>query len=146
MSDEFPNRTVDANGNAQSYRDLLVWQKGIALAKTICKLAVAFPSEEKFGLISQMRRAAVSIPSNITEGQARHTTGEFILFISHAEGSLAELDTQLILAAELDFLTAAQAKPCAESISGLRRMLNGLRRVVSGQKPPTRHLSHITHH
>ncbi|HSY18778.1 MAG TPA: four helix bundle protein [Candidatus Acidoferrales bacterium] len=137
MSDEFSNRTSNRNGKAQSYRDLLVWQKGIALAKVIYKLTAAFPAEEKFGLISQMRRAAVSVPSNIAEGQARHTTGEFVLFISHAEGSLAELDTQLTLVVELNFLTSAQAKPCADSISELRRMLNGLRRVISGQKPST---------
>jgi four helix bundle protein len=71
----------------QSYKDLVVWQKGIALAKLIYTISAKFPSEEKFGLVSQMRRAAVSIPSNIAEGQARHTTGEFIQFISHAEGS-----------------------------------------------------------
>jgi four helix bundle protein len=135
MSDEFPNRVGRANGKAQSYRDLLVWQKGVALAKMIYKLTSEFPSEEKFGLISQMRRAAVSVPSNIAEGQARHTTGEFVLFISHAEGSLAELDTQLVLAVELGFLKTGQAAPCASSIEELRRMLNGLRRVVSGQKP-----------
>ena len=88
----------------QSYKDLLVWQKGISLAKMIYELTRAFPAEEKFGLISQMRRAAVSIPSNIAEGQARHTTGEFVQFVSHAEGSAAELDTQLILSVELDFL------------------------------------------
>lgn len=137
MSHEFPNQTVSVNGKAQSYRDLLVWQKGISLAKLIYKLSAEFPSEEKFGLISQMRRAAVSVPSNIAEGQARHTTGEFILFISHAESSLAELDTQLILALELNFLTTVQVKPCADSISELRRMLNGLRRAVSGQKAAT---------
>jgi four helix bundle protein len=135
MSDEVSNRSSWANGKAQSYRDLLVWQKGIALAKTTYKLTAGFPSEEKFGLISQMRRAAVSVPSNIAEGQARHTTGEFVLFISHAEGSLAELDTQLTLATELNFLTVVQAKTCADAISELRRMLNGLRRAVSGQKP-----------
>jgi four helix bundle protein len=137
MSDEFATRTSNANGKAQSYRDLLVWQKGIVLAKQIYKLTSAFPSEEKFGLISQMRRAAVSVPSNIAEGQARHTTGEFVLFISHAEGSLAELDTQVTLAIELNFLTTDQAKPCIDSVSELRRMLNGLRRVISGQKPPS---------
>ena len=83
------------------YKDLLVWQKGITLVKQIYQLTRNFPDEERFGLISQMRRAAVSVPSNIAEGQARHTTGEFIQSISHAEGSLAELDTQLIIAAEL---------------------------------------------
>src|ERR1700736_4302743 len=89
---------------AQNYKDLVVWQKGIALAKAIYKLTSRFPSEEKFGIVAQMRRAAVSIPSNIAEGQARHTTGEFIQFISHAEGSVAELNTQLILAVELNLL------------------------------------------
>ena len=72
----------------RSYKDLIVWQKGIALAKLIYRLTQKFPSEKKFGLVAQMRRAAVSIPSNIAEGQARHTTGEFIQFISHAEGSV----------------------------------------------------------
>jgi len=137
MSDELKNQTASANGKAQSYRDLLVWQKGISLAKTIYKLTAEFPSEEKFGLISQMRRAAVSVPSNIAEGQARHTSGEFVLFISHAEGSLAELDTQLTLAVELGFLSAEKSKPCASSIDELHRMLNGLRRVINGQKSST---------
>ena len=146
MSDEPANRVAKAGGKPQSYRDLLVWQKSIALAKAIYKLTAEFPSEEKFGLVSQMRRAAVSVPSNIAEGQARNTTGEFVQFISHAEGSLAELDTQLILAIELNFLTTEKVKPCADSINELRRMLNGLRRVVSGPKPPTRHSSLITQH
>ena len=85
----------------QSYKDLVVWQKGISLAKETYRLTANFPGEEKFGLVSQMRRAAVSIPSNIAEGQARHTTGEFVQFISHAEGSTAELETQVILSIEL---------------------------------------------
>jgi four helix bundle protein len=65
------------------------------LAKQIYLLTSRFPSEEKFGLVSQLRRAAVSVPSNIAEGQARNTTGEYVQFLSHAEGSAAELDTQL---------------------------------------------------
>jgi four helix bundle protein len=138
MSDKMPNRTNGENSGAQSYRDLLVWQKGIALAKVIYKLTAEFPFQENFGLISQMRRAAVSVPSNTAEGQARNTTGEFVQFISHAEGSLAELDTQLTLAIELGFLAADKTKSCADSIGELRRVLNGLRRVVSGQKPAAR--------
>jgi four helix bundle protein len=114
----------------QSYKDLVVWQKGIALAKAIYQLTAKFPSDEKFGLISQMRRAAVSIPSNIAEGQARHTTGEFIQFISHAEGSVAELETQLILGIELGFAKAA--KTVFILLDEIRRMLNGLRRKLSG--------------
>src|SRR4249919_226385 len=112
----------------QSYKDLLVWQKGISLAKMSYELTRRFPAEEKFGLVSQMRRAAVSIPSNIAEGQARHTTGEFIQFISHAEGSVAELDTQFILGIESKFCAASAAEPAFELISELRRMLNVLRR------------------
>ena len=114
----------------QSYKDLNVWQKGIELAKLIYTLTARFPTEEKFGLVSQMRRAAVSIPSNIAEGQARHTTGEFIQFISHAEGSVAELNTQLILAVELGFSAREPAAPAAELMEPLRRMLNGLRRKL----------------
>ena len=114
----------------QSYKDLNVWQKGIELAKLIYTLTGRFPVEEKFGLVSQMRRAAVSIPSNIAEGQARRTTGEFIQFISHAEGSVAELNTQLILATELHFCSNDAAQPASELMEHLRRMLNGLRRKL----------------
>jgi four helix bundle protein len=141
MSDEISNRSVMSQKNgAQSYRDLLVWQKSMILAKEIYKITAGFPSEEKFGMISQMRRATVSVPSNIAEGQARNTTGEFVQFISHAEGSLAELDTQMTLAVELNFLSAEKARPCMDSIAELRRMLNGLRRsITTGQSPSTRH-------
>ena len=117
----------------QSYRDLVVWQKGIELAKLLYPLSVQFPSEEKFGLISQIRRAAVSIPSNIAEGQARHTTGEFVQFISHAEGSVGEVDAQLFLAVELDFVSNKQAASCFDLLGGERRMLNALRRRLTGQ-------------
>ena len=119
---------------ARSYKDLLVWQKGIALAKLIYRLTKNFPSEEKFGLIAQMRRAAISIPSNIAEGQARHTTGEFIQFLSHADGSVAELGTQLILSIELCFCREAAAGPAFDLISELRRMLNVLRRKLAARE------------
>src|ERR1043166_216815 len=118
----------------QNYKDLVVWQKGISLAKAIYQLTTKFPQEEKFGLVSQMRRAAVSIPSNIAEGQARHTTGELIQFISHAEGSTAELETQLILSIELGFADADPTTPAFILLDDLRRMLNGLRRKLSGIK------------
>lgn len=114
----------------QNYKDLAVWQKGIALAKAIYQLTSKFPDEEKFGLVSQMRRAAVSIPSNIAEGQARHTTGEFIQFISHAEGSTAELETQLILSVELGFVAQEHTSEEFVLLDDIRRMLNGLRRKL----------------
>ncbi len=117
--------------STRSYKDLVVWQKGIALAKIVYGITRRFPSEEKFGLVAQMRRAAVSIPSNIAEGQARHTTGEFIQFISHAEGSLAEVDTQLILSNELNFCTEHDGASAFALIDELRRMLNVLRRKLA---------------
>jgi len=119
---------------ARDYRDLLVWQKGISLAKKVYEITERFPSAERFGLISQMRRSAVSIPSNIAEGQARHTTGEFVQFLSHAEGSAAELDTQRILSEEFKFCGAAEAAQIREMISELRRMLNSLRRKLHARR------------
>ena len=125
--------TSDKHGNpkAQGYRNLVVWQKGIAIANEIYLLTKQLPADEKFGLVSQMRRAAVSVPSNIAEGQARHTTGEFIQFISHAEGSVAELDTQLTLCQDLGLLTQKESTAAANLLEELRRMLNGLRRKLS---------------
>jgi len=114
----------------RSYKDLVVWQKGIALAKLVYRLTESFPSAEKFGIVAQMRRAAVSIPSNIAEGQARRTTGEFVHFISHAEGSVAELDTQLILSIELKFCSGTATDSTFALISEIRRMLNALRRKL----------------
>jgi len=112
---------------------LLVWRKGIDLVKEIYRMTKTFPMEERFGLTSQMRRAAVSVPSNIAEGQARRTTGEFIQFLSQAEGSLAELDTQLILSEELGYAKAAQVASATGLVSELRRMLNAVRRTLLKQ-------------
>ena len=129
------SHTISRGGMAiaKGYRDLLVWQKGIALVKEVYSLTKGFPDEERFGLISQMPRAAVSIPSNIAEGQARHTTREFFLSISHAEGSLAELDTQMTICTELGFCRgtmAAHAESVLQLAEELRRMLNSLRRKL----------------
>ena len=113
-----------------SYRDLLVWQKGIGLVKLLYEISREFPADERFGLTSQIRRAAVSVPSNIAEGQERFTTREFIHFISYAEGSIAEIDTQLVIALELDFCKAARVKPALDAIVEVRKMLNALRRKL----------------
>lgn len=98
--------------------------------KQVYQITRTFPDDEKFGLASQMRRAAISIPSNIAEGQARHTTGEFVQCVSHAEGSIAELDTQLLIAVELSYCTKLKAQAAFELISELRKMLNALRRKL----------------
>ena len=118
------------NPKARSYRDLLVWQKGMTLAKAIYGITRTFPDEERFGLISQMRRAAVSIPSNIAEGQARKTTAEFVHFLSTAEGSPAELDTHLTLSVELGYCKRPDVAAAINLISELKKMLNALRRTL----------------
>ena len=132
--DRRPARTVPLTApKVGGYKDLLVWRKGIELVKEIYRMTRPFPADERFGLVSQMRRAAVSIPSNIAEGQARRTTGEFMQFLSQAEGSLAELDTQLILAAELGYSNTTQVASATELVSALKRMLNALRRALLKQ-------------
>ncbi len=117
-------------GSIRSYRDLIVWKKGVELVKMIYHLTAKFPLEEKFGIIAQMRRAAVSVPSNIAEGHARNTPGQFIQFISTAEGSLSELDTQLVIAVDLNFCVQTEAKPVFNLIEEEQRMLNALRKAL----------------
>jgi four helix bundle protein len=115
---------------AGSFKDLIAWQKAMRVPELVYKLTATFPSEEKSGLVSQMRRAAVSGPSNIAEGQARPTTGEFVLFFSQAEGSVAELETQPLLAVSLGFATADQSAATLSLLDEVRRMLNALRRSL----------------
>lgn len=122
------------------YKDLLVWQKGIALTKLVYKMTAGFPPDERFGLTSQMRRAAVSVPSNIAEGQARHGTKEFLQFLSHAEGSLAELEMQLLLSIELEFAKPVDVQPLLSEIDQLQKMLIALKRRLAVYSPlATRH-------
>ncbi len=115
----------------RDYKDLRVWQQAMELAKLVYQVTQPFPAEEKFGIISQMRRAAVSVPSNIAEGQARNTTGEFVQFISHAKGSLAELDTQVRLSVGLGFCPESHSERVLGLITDLQKMLNGLRRKLT---------------
>ena len=123
-----------AKSKVKSYRDLLVWQKGIVLVKKVYLLTKIFPKAEIFGLTSQMRRAAVSIPSNIPEGQARHTRKEFVQFISHSEGSLAELETQVILSVELGYCTLTDTHEITVLTTELSKMLDSLRRKLEVQQ------------
>lgn len=117
------------------YKELLVWQKGVSLAKLVYKLTVRFPPGERYGLTSQMRRAAVSVPSNIAEGQARRSTNEFLQFLSVAEGSLAELDTQLCLSVELGFALQPDVEPPLKEIDELQKMLAALKRKLPSYSP-----------
>jgi four helix bundle protein len=120
--------------SVKSYRELLVWQKSIELAERIYAASKGFPKEESYGLTSQMRRAAVSIPSNIAEGAAREGTGEFLQFLSTARGSLAELETQLLLTERLGYLKAAQVRELEKACDEIGRMLSGLRKSISSKR------------
>src|SRR4030095_1110153 len=124
------NSRIPGEQEVQGFKDLLVWQKGMELAKAIYRVSREFPVEERFGLVAQMRRCAVSIPSNLAEDQARHTTGEFIQFISHAEGSLAELYTQMRLSVDLGLCEESEAADLFELIEELCKMLTSLRRKL----------------
>ncbi len=118
----------------KSYQQLIAWQKAIALVTDIYALSQSFPREEIYGLTSQVRRAAVSIPSNIAEGQGRATTGEFIQFLCHARGSLYELETQIIIATGLRYITREQQASLIDSVAELGRVLNGLITSLQKQK------------
>jgi len=110
---------------AKSYRELLVWQKGIQLTVQIYQLSKAFPREETYGPTSQMRRCAVSIPSNIAEGAGRLNTAEYKQFLGIARGSSFELQTQLIIAKELGFGDAAQIAQADGMCNEIGKMLFG---------------------
>jgi len=108
----------------QDFRSLLVWQKAIAFVTDIYRATRTFPKDEQYGLTSQLRRAAVSIPSNIAEGQARLTRGEFRQFLGHAKGSLAEVETQLVIAQNLGYLKDPDV--LFDRLHEIARILNGL--------------------
>ncbi len=114
------------------YKDLLVWQKTMALVKETYRMTASFPRDEQFGLTSQMRRSAVSVPSNIAEGQARQGTREFLQFLSHATGSLAELETQILLSQDLGYARNEEVAAILERVTELQKMMAGLRRSLGG--------------
>jgi four helix bundle protein len=114
----------------RSFHDLVAWRKGIALCKAVYQLTEAFPDRERFGLTSQLRRAAVSVPSNVAEGYGRRRTTDYLRFLDMARGSLCEIETQLVLARELGFVSADVATPCTSLIDELQRILFGLARSV----------------
>jgi len=108
------------------YKDLKIWQKGILLVKEVYKITEKMPRVEVYGLTNQIRRSAVSIPSNIAEGQSRQHEKEFKQFLYLALGSLAELETQLIIANELNYVNREDLKGVGEKIVEIRKMTSGL--------------------
>jgi four helix bundle protein len=114
----------------KSYRELEVWRKSIELAERVYRLSARFPAEERYGLTSQVRRAAASVAANIAEGAEREGTKEFLQFLGIAGGSLAEMETFLILAARLGLVPEAEIHPAMEQAGAVGRMLNGLKRSL----------------
>jgi len=114
-----------------SYREIKVWQKAIELVVDIYSCTCSFPKEEMFGLTSQLRRAAVSIASNIAEGKGRRTDREFLQFLHHARGSVFEVETQLTIASRLGYMPEAEVLRLGHSASEIARMLNGLIKAIT---------------
>jgi four helix bundle protein len=110
----------------KTYRDLIAWQKAMELVTEIYRTTRTFPKEEVYGLISQLRRAAVSIPSNIAEGQARYSHLEFQHFLRNARGFLVEVETQLLIARNLNYVSAEIAERLLARAAELGRILNAL--------------------
>ncbi|MFQ5434082.1 MAG: four helix bundle protein [Anaerolineae bacterium] len=110
----------------RNYRELIVWQKGMDLVTLIYQMTRTFPQEEKYGLVSQIRRSAVSIPSNIAEGQGRRSAIEFKRFLSIARGSLQETETQIMIAHRLKYIEKAQEQRVLAQCTEVAKLLNGL--------------------
>jgi four helix bundle protein len=117
---------VKEREKSRTFWDLRVWKLSIDFVKEIYKLTNKFPNSEVYGLTSQLRRAAVSIPSNIAEGQGRNSIREFKQFLSVAVGSLAELETQLIIAQEIEYITNDELKPLLVCLDDIRKMVKSL--------------------
>jgi four helix bundle protein len=115
----------------QSYRDLIAWQKSIELVLEIYRCTEVFPKTETYGLISQLRRAAISVPSNIAEGHERISTGEFRQFLGRALGSLMEIETQIIVAERLGYLDKEKSMQLLERTAEVGKILNGLLRSLA---------------
>lgn len=114
----------------KSYKDLVVWQKAMSLVTEVYIYTRQFPKEEIYGLTSQIKRAAVSIPSNIAEGHGRDSTKEYIHFLSIAYGSLMEVETQIQIAVNLNFMQSVEANKTFHDMAEIGRMLNGLSRSL----------------
>lgn len=114
----------------KSHRDLIVWQKAMTLVEAVYSVTATFPKEERYALTSQIRRAVVSVPANIAEGQGRRLTREYLYFLANARGSLLELDTHLEIALRLCYLGKEIYRDLKNQLDEVARILNGLMRSV----------------
>jgi len=122
-----------ADGRVRSYKDLDAWRAGVRLVKSVYGISRSFPSDERFGLVSQVRRASVSVPSNIAEGWGRGSTQEYLRFLRMARASLFEVETQLIIAQELEFVTSEQVNEVQQEASEAGRILTGLIKSIENR-------------
>ncbi len=125
-------------GVIRSYRDLTVWQKGVELAVRLYGVTRRFPAHERYGLSSQIQRAGVSISANIAEGNSKSGKGNYLNHLSHATGSLSELETLLLIAHRVGYLTAAAYRVLTALTDEIGRMLNNLTRSVARSDAPGR--------
>lgn len=128
--------------SSSRFRELQVWQRGMEIVEAVYRISGGFPKVEIYGLASQIRRAAVSVPSNIAEGHAKSSTKEYLRHIAIAQGSLAELETQLELATRLNYVESADAKRLESECLVLSKQLSQLRealckRLSAGPQPRT---------
>ena len=114
----------------KSHRDLIVWQKAMKLVEAVYAATASFPKQETYALTSQIRRAVVSIPANIAEGQGRRLTKEYLYFLANARGSLLELDTHLEIAVRVNYLSTTKYADLKDQLDEVARILNGLMRSV----------------
>ncbi|MFY9618631.1 MAG: four helix bundle protein [Pyrinomonadaceae bacterium] len=121
---------MSATAQIRSHRDLIVWQKAMDLVEAVYKATASFPKEETYALTSQIRRAVVSIPANIAEGQGRRLTKEYLYFLANARGSLLELDTHLEIAVRLKYLSREPYSQLRDQLNEVAKILNGLMRAV----------------
>lgn len=123
---------VDTEKISGSFKNLIVWQRAVDLSLAIYKLTAGFPESERFGLSNQLRRASVSVASNIAEGYGRSTKGEYVLFLGHARGSNCELQTQLVIAANLGMGSPYELKRAEGLAQEVGRMLVVLMKRLRG--------------
>lgn len=116
----------------QRFTELKVWQRGHSLVLSVYRMSAGFPLAERYGLLSQLRRAALSVPTNIAEGSKRLTSQEYARFLNIAEASLAETEYLLMVSRDLGYITPVMASKSFEEISELSKMLHGLRKKVEG--------------
>jgi four helix bundle protein len=124
---------MEATKTIKSHRDLIVWQKSMTLVEVVYKASASFPKDETYALTSQIRRAVVSVPANIAEGQGRRFAKEYLYFLANARGSLLELDTHLEIAVRLGYLATNKHSEIMSLLREVAKLLNGLMRSLESK-------------